>query len=47
LLRDDLVRSNARYADAVKAARTAELSWGEIGCVLGVSLHRRFRDAAQ
>jgi DNA-directed RNA polymerase specialized sigma24 family protein len=46
--RDDLERANARYADAVKTARTAGLSWGEIGCVLSLSrqaLHRRFRDA--
>jgi hypothetical protein len=38
-------RARMRYADAVLAARTAGLSWGEIGRVLGVSrqqLHRRF-----
>jgi DNA-directed RNA polymerase specialized sigma24 family protein len=43
--RDDLERARARYADAVHAARTVGLSWGEIGRVLGVSkqvLHRRF-----
>ena len=44
--RDDLARARSRYADAVQAARTRGLSWGEIGRVLGVSrqqLHRRFR----
>jgi DNA-directed RNA polymerase specialized sigma24 family protein len=43
--RDDVARARERYADAVLAARTAGLSWGEIGRVLGVSrqqLHRRF-----
>lgn len=43
--RDDLVRARERYAAAVRSARTAGLSWGEIGRVLGVSrqqLHRRF-----
>lgn len=43
--RDDLARARERYADAVAAARTAGLSWAEIGRVLGVSrqqLHRRF-----
>ena len=33
------------YSDAVRKARAAGLSWGEIGRVLGVSkqlLHRRF-----
>ena len=43
---DDLARARARYDDAVHQARTAELSWGEIVRVLGVSkqlLHRRFR----
>jgi len=43
---DDLARARARYDDAVHQARTAGLSWGEIGRVLGVSkqlLHRRFR----
>ena len=43
--RDDLEHARARYADAVRSARTVGLSWGEIGRVLGVSrqvLHRRF-----
>ena len=43
---DDMARARSRYADAVRAARTRGLSWGEIGRVLGVSkqqLHRRFR----
>jgi DNA-directed RNA polymerase specialized sigma24 family protein len=42
---DDVARARELYADAVLAARTAGLSWGEIGRVLGVSrqqLHRRF-----
>jgi DNA-directed RNA polymerase specialized sigma24 family protein len=46
--RDDLENARARYADAVRSARTVGLSWGEIGRVLGVSkqvLHRRFRGA--
>jgi DNA-directed RNA polymerase specialized sigma24 family protein len=46
--RDDLERARARYADAVRSARTVGLSWGEIGRILGVSkqvLHRRFRGA--
>jgi DNA-directed RNA polymerase specialized sigma24 family protein len=45
LVRDDVARAKTRYADAVRAARTAGLSWGEIGRVLGVPrqlLHRRF-----
>lgn len=45
-VRDDVARARARYADAVRAARTAGFSWGEIGRVLGVpkqQLHRRFR----
>jgi DNA-directed RNA polymerase specialized sigma24 family protein len=45
--RDDLHRARLRYADAVRAARVAGYSWGEIGRVLGVSkqsLHRRFGD---
>jgi DNA-directed RNA polymerase specialized sigma24 family protein len=44
--RDDLARAGARYEDAVRAARAAGLSWGEIGRVLEVPrqlLHRRFR----
>jgi hypothetical protein len=43
--RDDLARARGRYADAVREARAAGLSWGEIGRILGVSkqlLHRRF-----
>jgi DNA-directed RNA polymerase specialized sigma24 family protein len=43
--RDNLACANARYADAVRGARAAGLSWGEIARVLGVSkqlLHRRF-----
>lgn len=43
--RDDLARARARYKDAVRAARTAGLSWGEIGRMLGISkqaLHRQF-----
>jgi DNA-directed RNA polymerase specialized sigma24 family protein len=43
--RDELHRAKERYADAIKAARTAGFSWREIGRVLGVSkqaLHRRF-----
>jgi hypothetical protein len=42
--RDDTC-ANARYADAVRGARAAVLSWGEIGRVLGVPkqlLHSRF-----
>ena len=42
---DDLARAHARYAHAVRGARAAGLSWGEIGRVLGVPkqlLHRRF-----
>jgi DNA-directed RNA polymerase specialized sigma24 family protein len=45
--RDDLHRARLRYADAVRAARVAGYSWGEIGRLLGVSkqsLHRRFGD---
>ncbi|WP_319456437.1 MULTISPECIES: hypothetical protein [unclassified Mycobacterium] len=45
--RDDLDRARLRYADAIRAARVAGYSWGEIGRVLGVpkqSLHRRFGD---
>ena len=47
--RDDLARAKTRYADAVHAARTCGLTWGEIARVLGVSrqqLHRRFRATA-
>ena len=43
--RDDLARAHTRYADAVRGAREAGLSWGEIGRILGGSrqqLHRRF-----
>ena len=45
--RDDLGRARVRYAEAVRAARAAGMSWGEIGRVLGVAkqlLHRRFRN---
>ena len=44
--RDGLASARTRYEDAVRQARTAGFSWGEIGRVLGVSkqlLHRRFR----
>jgi DNA invertase Pin-like site-specific DNA recombinase len=44
--RDDLEDARARYADAVRSARSVGLSWAEIGRILGVSkqvLHRRFR----
>lgn len=43
--RDDLARARARYEEAVRAARDAGLSWGEIGRLLGLSkqaLHRQF-----
>ncbi|BBZ28705.1 hypothetical protein MMAD_30000 [Mycolicibacterium madagascariense] len=43
--RDALRNARERYDAAVVAARTAGLSWGEIGIVLGVArqqLHRRF-----
>jgi len=43
--RDDLTHAQVRYADAVRGARAAGLSWAEIGRILGVSkqlLHRRF-----
>ena len=45
--RDELARVRVRYAEAVRAARAAGMSWGEIGRVLGVAkqlLHRRFRN---
>ena len=45
--RDDLHRARLRYADAVRKARVAGFSWGELGRVLGVSkqsLHQRFCD---
>jgi AraC-like DNA-binding protein len=45
--RDDLHRARVRYADAVRSARVAGYSWGELSRVLGVSkqaLHRRFGD---
>jgi len=47
--RDDFARARTRYDEAVRAARTAGLSWGEIGRVLGMSkqlLHRQFRTRA-
>ena len=34
--RDYLARARARYEDAIRTARAAGLSWGEIGRVLGV-----------
>jgi DNA-directed RNA polymerase specialized sigma24 family protein len=43
--RDALAHARERYYAAVRSARTAGFSWGEIGRVLGVSkqqLHRRF-----
>jgi 2,4-dienoyl-CoA reductase-like NADH-dependent reductase (Old Yellow Enzyme family) len=43
--RNDLGRARERYADAVRAARDAGLSWVEVGRVLGLSkqaLHRQF-----
>ena len=45
--RDNLDRARGRYEEAIRAARTAGWSWGEIGRLLGVPrqlLHRRFRD---
>jgi DNA-directed RNA polymerase specialized sigma24 family protein len=47
---DDLDRARARYAEAVRAAREAGWSWGEIGRLLGVtkqSLHRQFRNVVE
>lgn len=44
--REDVDRARARYAAAVRGARTVGYSWGEIGRILGVprqGLHRRFR----
>ncbi|MET0900377.1 MAG: AsnC family protein [Mycobacterium sp.] len=46
LARDGLADAHDRYDDAVLNARTAGMSWGEIGAVLGVArqeLHRRYR----
>lgn len=46
---DDLDRARARYDAAVLGARTAGMSWGEIGALLGVArqqLHRRYRDTS-
>jgi DNA invertase Pin-like site-specific DNA recombinase len=43
---DELEAVRARYRNAVAAARTAGLSWTEIGRLLGVSrqqVYRRFR----
>lgn len=48
--RDDLARAKRRYENAVRAGRTAGLTWAQIGRVLGVSrqqLHRRFRGHAK
>lgn len=45
--RDGLAQAKTRYANAVHGARTAGLSWAQIGVILGVArqqLHRRFRD---
>ena len=45
--RDGLAEAKTRYTDAVRAGRTAGLSWAQIGIVLGVTrqqLHRRFRN---
>jgi hypothetical protein len=44
--RDELARARAQYDEAILDARTAGLSWGEIGVLLKVSrqqLHRRYR----
>ncbi|MGA5463818.1 hypothetical protein [Mycobacterium sp. NPDC050041] len=44
--RDDLDRARENYDEAIRAARTAGYSWGDIARILGVSkqsLHRRFR----
>jgi DNA-directed RNA polymerase specialized sigma24 family protein len=44
-VRDELAALRARYRNAVEAARTAGLSWTEIGRLLGVSrqqVHRQF-----
>jgi hypothetical protein len=43
--RDGLIEAHDRYDAAALKARTAGLSWGEIGVVLGVArqeLHRRY-----
>lgn len=43
--RDDLARAKQRYVDAIRGARVAGFSWGEIGRILGVPrqvLHRRY-----
>ena len=43
--RDDRRRAALRYVDAIRGARAAGFSWGEIGELLGESkqsLHRRF-----
>jgi DNA-directed RNA polymerase specialized sigma24 family protein len=45
-VRDELADIRARYENAVAVARTAGLSWTEIGRLLGVSrqqVHRQFR----
>lgn len=43
--RDDLARAKQRYVDAIRGARVAGFSWGEIGRILDVprqALHRRY-----
>ncbi len=45
LARDNLASARERYETAIREARTAGYSWGEIGRLLGVSkqqIHRQF-----